>query len=301
MIEIYKNSADRNVFIDVPLTAVSGTLDAEVYEGETLVYTAEVVTYNNGRYSFPLPFNLVQNDRELSVRWEFDYIEGGITYTYSESQNISIVTPLLPLSIVASIVEKSVTDPDVVDIERATRYIVQSHTGQVFGKFVGKKTVVGNGEVFVKLPMRLLRLSKLNDSEYWVPNLILSKDGWFLKNKDWGVPPLKADYDGWHYLKNGVIEGSPFGKRRGWAENAVYTLEGEWGWDSVPGAVQEAARLLINDYACNDSLYRDRYIQAVSAVDWKIQFNSGAFLNTGNVRADQLLKDYVLYHGWAVV
>ena len=65
--------------------------------------------------------------------------------------------------------------------------------------------------------------------------------------------------------------------------------------------VKEAAKLLVNDYACAEQTYRDRYLTSMTAADWRIQFHSGAFLKTGNVRADQLLRDFVLKGGWAVI
>jgi hypothetical protein len=39
----------------------------------------------------------------------------------------------------------------------------------------------------------------------------------------------------------------------------------------------------------------------MTAADWRIQFYSGAYLRTGNVRADQLLADYVVTRGWGVI
>jgi len=84
-------------------------------------------------------------------------------------------------------------------------------------------------------------------------------------------------------------------------EGVIYPISGVWGYEAVPESVKEAARLLVNDYACADSQYRDRYLTSMTAADWRIQFNSGAFVRTGNVRADQLLSEYVTTRGWGVI
>jgi hypothetical protein len=82
---------------------------------------------------------------------------------------------------------------------------------------------------------------------------------------------------------------------------AQYNISGQWGWNSVPAAVQEAAALLAHDYACADVLYRDRYLTSMTAADWRIQFNAGAFSDTGNVRANQLLEEYVIKNNWVAI
>ncbi len=79
-----------------------------------------------------------------------------------------------------------------------------------------------------------------------------------------------------------------------------FEITGDWGYKSVPAPVKEAARLLVNDYACSEQLYRDRYLESIKAADWRLQFSSRAWEYTGNVRADQLLSEYVILD-WAVI
>ncbi len=274
-----------------------------VSEQGILKHTVPTVAIDptTGVLSFDLPFHLVQNDKTLDVQWSFDYVESDSTYSYSNNFPVRVVTPILPLDAIARILDVQESDESVAEIEKVVRKIIQAHTGQSFGKFVGTKSITGSGEPHLRLPARLLRLRKVNNSANLLPNLVVRGDGWYIQNLNWGIPPLKADFHGLHYLSNGVIE-APIGiKRYSWAENVEYVIDGDWGWDAVPGAVQEAARILINDYSCADSAYRDRYIQSVSAVDWRMEFNSGAYSETGNVKADQLLNNYVLKRGWIVV
>jgi hypothetical protein len=148
------------------------------------------------------------------------------------------------------------------------------------------------------LPSRLINLEDVaNANGYFT----VSDDGWTLRTLTWGVPPVKADYYGLHMHVGGVIHNPNNVKIGSWSDGYEYEVTGTWGWEFVPQPVKEAARLLAADYADPDSEYRDRYLTSMTAADWRIQFHSGAFQKTGNVRADQLLSQYVLKSGWAVV
>lgn len=304
MIEIYKNSPTRTISITAPVTPLPGTVEVSVYESGVLVHTVQTVTVNNNTYSVVMPFSLIQNDRDLVVKWKFRYEEPGSTplvQVFEQTTHVAVVTPILPFTTIRSILDDNASDDEVMEIERAVRTIIQAHTGQSFGKYVGKRAVTGNGDKALRLPMRLLRLNSINGERYMLPNLIVRGDGWYIIHKSFGIPSLKADYHGLHYLNNGVIEAPSRVPRMAWVENVDYVIDGEWGWEQVPTAVEEAARLLMNDYACQDVAYRDRYLDSISMADWKLQFNQRAFEATGNARADQLLSNYVLKRGWAVV
>ncbi len=75
-------------------------------------------------------------------------------------------------------------------------------------------------------------------------------------------------------------------------DDVQYNITGLWGYHDVPEDVRQAARLLVADYSCDESLWRDRYINAIKAGDWRIDFNGEAFQGTGNVVADQILAAY---------
>lgn len=90
------------------------------------------------------------------------------------------------------------------------------------------------------------------------------------------------------------------GRSTPWKNDYPFQITGDWGYKTVPANVKEAAKLLVNDYACSEIAYRDRYLESIKAADWRLQFNSRAWEYTGNVRADQLLSEYVILD-WAVI
>lgn len=252
------------------------------------------LTHTTGKSTGQLPYQ--SEDGEVKVDWTFSIPSSG---TFTESTYHLVATPLLPLSEVKKIIE----DTDVtnaIEAEAAARYIINAHTGQSFGKFTGVRKVRGTGNNALALPEKLLRLTKVNGSE---PGMRFEVDpgGFYLRNYPWGVPPVRADYHGLHMHTGGVIHNPNNVKLGTFMNSQVFDIQGVWGWDYVPPAIQQAAKLLVNDYACADALYRDRYLTSMTAADWRIQFHAEAFANTGNVRADALLADYVLPRGWVVL
>lgn len=298
--QVYVNSPTRIVSLQVPVAPSTGTIDVTIwFQGEE-VYTVDTVTESNGLLFFNLPFFLSQSDKELQVRWVFTYTEGGQTYEYDNTTTVFVITPILPIDEIKSILDDNATDEEAYAVEKAVRYIIQAHTGQSFGKFIGKKSITGSGDSTLRLPSRLIKLNSVNDNTMWSNTLVIRGGGWYLTNRAFGLPSLRADYQGIH--ENPYTSTAPIGmNKHNFVKHVEYYLDGEWGWNNVPPAVQEAAKLLVNDYACGDSMYRDRFLTSMTAADWRIQFHEGAFANTGNVRANQLLAEFVVRRGWVVL
>ena len=298
--QVYVNSPTRTVSLQVPVAPSTGTIDVTVwFQGEE-VYTVDTVTESNGMLFFNLPFFLSQSDKELQVRWVFNYVEGGQTYEYDSTTTVFVTTPILPIEDIKAILDNNATEEEAYAVEKAVRYIIQAHTGQDFGKFIGKKSITGSGDGTLRLPSRLIKLNSVNDNLLWSNTLVIRGGGWYLTSRAFGLPSLRADYHGIH--ENPYTSSAPIGvTRHNFIKHVEYVLDGEWGWNNVPPAVQEAAKLLVNDYACGDSMYRDRFLTSMTAADWRIQFHEGAFTNTGNVRANQLLAEFVVRRGWVVL
>lgn len=301
---VYVNSADRKVSIDLPVSPIPGTVDVSVLDGDTVVHEVSTLTATNPGYEFSLPFKFVQSNKTYEVHWVFSYQEGADTIEYNERTSIEVVTPILPLAVIKEIIESD-SDDEAVAIEMAVRYIIQAHTGQTFGKYVGVRSVTGSGKPFLRLPERLISYETINGNSHVKNNLNLRGSGWYLQAKTFGYPPtIKADNEGYNdsiWSGHSPIIAPNSKSTMNFTKNYEYAIDGVWGWASVPMAVQEAAKLLVNDYACGDSMYRDRFIQSVTAADWRLQFHDSAFIDTGNVRANQLLQDFVLHRGWIVV
>lgn len=263
----------------------------------------------------------------INVSFTMDAIQ----YTGATAKQVpfDVVTPYLTMTQARNILDDStLTDDEVMEVEQAVRYIINAHCGQTFGKRTKSQVVVGDGQNALAMPERLMSISGLSTlSAVLNPAAtIIIADGWYIKKKYtdavsdientsiyWdgqGVYddedfPLSAPHGLGHTpdrFGHGQIISAP-GSFSGatWKDDYPFTITGTWGYAAVPAAVSEAAKLLLNDYACSEQAYRDRYLDSIKSADWRLQFNDKAYLRTGNVRADQLLDNYVMKRGWAVI
>mgnify|MGYP006136962529 CR=1 FL=1 len=320
MTEIHKNTS-QFVYLDV----YGGTADdtptavlVNTYGVERILNVIQDTppTGIDDRYHVVLTMADTNNEGDIEVQWlfEMDSVE------VSKTDYISVVTPYLSLAEVKKVWPEA-TDDEARDVEAAVRHIINAHTGQQFG--YGTKTLIveGHGESALRLPERLDEITAFGTltAELDTRAVIIVSDGWYIK-KGWAgtLADIESDnafWNGWEPT-NDAAPGEPGYEKQDhgyiihapgvhstptkWRDDYPFRITGKWGYKTVPAPVKEAAKLLINDYACSEALYRDRYLESIKAADWRMQFSSRAWEYTGNVRADQLLSEYVLLD-WAVV
>ena len=301
MQEIYRNSAERTVTLEVPLVAVSGTMDVQVCSDGEVLYDVPTVNVGVNSYSFDLPFFLVQYDRDLEVNWKFDYIENSTTYHFEDMTPIKVVTPLLSVAEVQSI-NPSLDEEAATIVESQIRHIIENLTGVSFGYYVGSKSVYGNGRDAIRLPMRLIEISSIesNEAVYNIAAYNIINDGYYLRQYSRSLLTIKEMPPEWS-LDAGPVISSPYTSYyRGFRPGAAYIITGRWGFTSVPPEIKLAARLLVSDYACPEVAYRDKMLKQIKSGDWSMSLSSVSWETTGNVRADQLIAGYVLFD-WALI
>lgn len=74
-----------------------------------------------------------------------------------------------------------------------------------------------------------------------------------------------------------------------------YAIRADWGWQSIPANITEAASLLMNDLLNEDSTYVKHGISNIKLDQYSLSFNSSANTGTGNLEVDVLLMDYTNY------
>jgi hypothetical protein len=253
----------------------------------------------------------------LTVTWSF--VIPGVG-NFNDAQHYDVVTPYLTIAEVKKIFPEA-TNEEAFDVEAAVRHVINAHCGQSFGYAVKTITVEGHGESALRLPERLIELTGLATltATLNTHRSIITSDGWYLK-KGWtdSITPIESTDEyfygadvyndaepgepGYEKPSHGPIIVAPGTHSRStpWRDDYPFTITGKWGYLNVPQPVKEAAKLLVNDYACSEIAYRDRYLESIKAADWRLQFSSRAWEYTGNVRADHLLSEFVLLD-WAVV
>jgi hypothetical protein len=301
--EIYRNDANPLVAVEVP-AAVKATvtaIDVFAFENGRKIHEFNAVAATPTGYTVLLPWSLSRQDRDLVVKWEITYTDAGVPTVATDQTAVSIITPLLPLEEVARIAGYDLTTAegrtDTLDLERRVRYAVQTHTGQNFGKFAGVMQVSGNGSNKLNLPAPLLEFRGFSFDNIVRSNhsVKLINNGWALASGNVYIDNIKQAPPEWmldRFDYTGKIYAPMLYGHHRFNDGVEYTIEGTWGYNDVPGDVKQAARLLVQDYSCDESLWRERYIDSVRAGDWRFEFNAAAFAGTGNVQADQILSGY---------
>lgn len=330
MSEIHR-STSQNVYLDIyggeadimpvaVFTAVDGT--TRVLDVVQDAPTPGV----DDRYHVVLTMADTQGEGNVSVNWTFSINNVPV----EKVDRFSIVTPYLSIAEVKKIWPEA-SDEEAIEVEAAVRHIINAHTGQSFGYGVKTLTVEGHGETALRLPERCISVTGFSTltSTLNPKAIIIVSDGWYLK-KSWAteLSTMTSDSEYWGDYRDGVFDNNiymdpdgdgegpfigPLGSRPGgvivapgagrataWRNDYPFQITGLWGYETIPEPVKEAARLLINDYACSEIMYRDRYLESIKSADWRLQFSSRAWQATGNVRADQLLSEFVLLD-WAVI
>ncbi len=308
-LDLYGGTADT-------LPTATVTNDLGVSRSLVVIQDTLVGTMTD-RYRATLNMADTQREGELQVDWSLTVDTVPVTKT----DYFEVITPYLTYGEVKEIWPNA-TDAEIAEVEAAVRFVINAHTGQTFG-FASNKTIVveGHGDNSLRLPSRLVTLTGWSTlTANLDPNaVIIVSDGWYLK-KAWAdelsqITSTSTYWTGWDSV-NSAAPGEPgyekpshgpvisapgtSGISTPWRAGYPFTIVGDWGYKTVPNVVRAAARLLVNDYACQEIAYRDRYLESVKAADWRLQFSSRAWEYTGNVRADQLLSEFVLLD-WAVI
>lgn len=88
------------------------------------------------------------------------------------------------------------------------------------------------------------------------------------------------------------VDQNPLQNPSYFGKDSSYLVRGEYGWKAVPEDVKIAVYELINDFMCNDSIYRNKGLKSISNDSFNIQFADGMLNGTGNLYVDSLLSPY---------
>jgi hypothetical protein len=303
MKEILLNSLSTvgyKIYVDGVLTNATGAVTVTVTRNGVKVVdsaTATAVPDTTGTYRYLLPVTatvdgdvipVVTAEGILSVTWSFT-VSGGV---FNVTEYYDVVTPYCSWDYFAD----TFTYVDYLECERVARFIINSYCGQEFGQEQTTYSVEGHGTNALGLPRRLQTLDTVEIANYPEP-----RSGQVI-GYSWPYP--------WEIVGSGwTIRQQPYAKdpnptavyKPRFFRNKTYNVAGLWGYPSVPTEVEEAAKILTADFICKEAKYRDKYLDNIKMGDWRIQFAAGAFQGTGNVKADQLLRDYKLSPGIGLI
>jgi hypothetical protein len=307
MKEILVNSISNisyTIYVDGVATAATGDVHVTVLRNGIKVVDNVVATSVNdatGKYKYLLPISVVVDDEPVSVVDTEGILQATWTFTVDSTtlavtEYYDVVTPYSSWDYFLGELGENISYKTYLECERVARHIINSHCGQEFGQEYTTYAVEGHGTNSLALPRRLQTLDKVT----WVSNPIPrpgdaigsgAEYAWETVGEGWTIrqQPYPHDLNLVHTHKDRFIR------------NRTYNVSGLWGWPGIPTEVEEASKILTADFMCKEAKYRDKYLDNIKMGDWRIQFTAGAFIGTGNVKADQLLRDYVLTPGIGLI
>ena len=296
MSEIYRNTVET-IRLDITgTTDAAPTAVATTSAGDTSLPVTRVADPSAGveRWEATLNYAVTSEVGEVPVTWTFSV--GGVQSTRKDFYDV--VAPLVSLEEMQREIEilGPVDDNNLLSAERKVRNYIEVYTGQVFAPSTETIVVRTDSNRFL-LPKRLISVTETNPS--LLDGYELVSDGFAMKL----VSPIGYDYPGvisapgYYDVKRDI----PYTYNTRYRTARELSITGRWGWERVPVSVKEAALILIEGFISPDGAYRDKYLESLTSPDWRIQFHSGAFEGTGNVRVDQLLANYVVKSKWEIV
>lgn len=283
MAEIYRNDATKGISLGITgATNVSAIIKREGKADVNGVVVGDTVQ---------VPYSITAYDGPFVVRWQ--YTVG--SDSYSRDDHHEVVTPYVTIAEMREALElgEEFSDATLVRAERRVRGVIDSHTGQRFGFFEGSRRIIGSGDAQLTLGDRLISVSRVEG-----PNVLSNYDGmdngmfYSVVGDGWYLGMRQELPEGDYVFTNVIRDPDSMYTRGGFRDNVTYVIHGTWGYPAVPEDVKEAALIMIEEMLCPQSLYRDRYLKAISGDGWRYEFVSNAYSGTGSVVADQLLEPY---------
>ena len=268
--------------------------------------TSTAVETDKGTYQIVLPFSYSVRNRKFKIVWA--YVVGGVAGTHTAY--VDVVTPYINFGDTIDNLNfgSDPSDPNyktyrqLQEAEKYARKIIEEYTQQEFYLYDDIEVVYGMNSDILPLPYKINTIYELYSNDIllidnntspvtnnWTYTPIVSETGF-------GIRVDRTDLiDNTVYVANGMVPPTINDNINGaFSKNVRYKVVGKYGWDKVPGNVQQACVELMKDYFGKDNIWKNKYIKNIQTFDWKFEYSSEVYSGTGNAYADQLLAPYVI-------
>jgi len=270
-----------------------------------LTLSATKIETDDGTYQVVIPLSYCRRNRKFKIVWEYE-IDGNEA---SHSYYTDVVTPYANLADVWDDLNLGTdqSDPnyktyhEIQMAEKYARKLIESFTAQFFYEYDDTQIVYGHGSDILPLPFRITEIHELYENDVLLVDNINEVNNWLyspqISESGFGVRVNRQNLiDNTVYTANGLVPPTinDLDYRGAFKKDARYTVQGRFGWTSVPDNVEEACIILIKQFFEKDTAWRNKYVKNISAFDWQFEYMEDAHRGTGNLYADQLLLPYVI-------
>ena len=214
---------------------------------------------------------------------EFDiYQNNGLVY----STGLDIIRPYCDITSVKN--KLAITTDQAIQYESVARAIIESQTGTFH--FIRKnKEIIGMGMDYLPINENIEKLYTMYENgelihDYSNPDLNLYKISVdktsivLAQTIDNKLEYQKVWRDRYYDLS--------------FASGYDYLVDGDFGYKVIPGDIQKACELLVQDIAGGNMQYINRYVESFDNMEFKIQFSKTFINGTGNFTVDNILAKY---------
>ena len=281
---------------------VNPTVDPEV---AIVTLTAEKLETDAGTYQVVIPIQYCRRNRKFKVVWEYEV--GGVEG--SHSYYTDVVTPYANMSDIWEDLNLG-TDPsdpnyktyhEVQMAEKYARKLIEGFTAQSFYLYDDTQIVYGHGADILPLPFKLYEIHELYENDVLLYDAINDVNNWMyvpqVSESGFGIRINRQNLlDNTIYTANGMVPPTinDYNYRGAFKKDARYSVQGRFGWSSVPDNIEEACIVLIGQFFEKDTAWRNKYVKGINTFDYKFEYMEDAHRGTGNLYADQLLLPYVI-------
>ncbi|NDB85180.1 MAG: hypothetical protein EB127_21135, partial [Alphaproteobacteria bacterium] len=189
------------------------------------------------------------------------------------------------------------TDAFIQKLERKARYLINAYTGNEF-KFEYKTVgAYGLNTDLLYLGQRIESFDKIIFDDFLIYDST-EEPTVDLLDVTLGIAPSKFSI---RVVAEGVnitewVDQNPLQNPSYFGKDSAYLVRGEYGWKAVPEDIKIAVYELINDFLCNDFIYRNKGLKSIQNDSFNIQFADGMLNGTGNLYVDSLLSQYKVWN-----
>lgn len=237
-------------------------------------------------------------------RAKFTYVKSGTEY--SQYQIFNVFVPYIDSdTFFESHPEYINKFDDVFDkFEARARNIINTYCGQNFEYYPSKTIYVdGNNHSILHLPLPISYLSKVTvnpdmSGQEVIHDASNSSINKIEKTRQTG------NFESSYYIRykssssdySSAFTGESMSVSNKFSSKSTFKIEGDFGWRYIPSSVEQAAGLLIADLMNDDSEFRRHGIIEVDMDRFtNFKFKGNFYETTGNIDADVLLMDYMLF------
>lgn len=237
-------------------------------------------------------------------RAKFTYAKSGTEY--SQYQIFNVYVPYIDSDYFFEMYPEYINKfDDVFDkFEARARNIINTYCGQNFEYYPSKTVYVdGNNHNILHLPLPLSTLNKVTVNPDMSGQEIIHDSSNSSLNKI-EKTRQSGNFEASYYIRyksssseySSAFTGEATPTSNKFSSKSTFKIEGDFGWRYIPSSVEQAAGLLIADLMNDDSEFRRHGIIEVDMDRFTtFKFKGDFYETTGNIDADVLLMDYMLF------